>query len=119
MRTGGQTVKTLNLPKSSYYLLCLLAAALILAMTPLVATAMTYNVYMIAGDSFSPADITIAVGDTVIWTNQSVNNGGHTVTGDPTGTANGGVGADSTCQETLNSGFMGSVGDMYSHTFTI
>src|ERR1700680_948122 len=72
MRRAGQTVNTLKLPKSSYYLLCLLAAALILAMTPLVATAATFPVAANGSDFFFPdgesggQTFTINVGDDVL-----------------------------------------------------
>src|SRR5438105_3906625 len=117
MRMNGKTMKKLRLPKSSSYSY-LLVIALVLAMTPLFATAATVPVDARV-DSFQPGDITINTGDTVIWTASSVSSGFHTVTGDPTGTANGGPGSpDSTCQETLN-GLLLTVGSTYSYTFTI
>jgi plastocyanin len=108
-------MKMLKLPKSSGYLLvCLFATSLLLAMTQLRAMAATFNVSVLV-DSFSPSDITITVGDTVVWTAVSVSAGIHTVTGNPSGA---GFGADGTCQETLN-GLLATVGQTYSHTFTI
>jgi hypothetical protein len=115
-------MKTLKLPTSSGYLLCLLTTALLLVMTPLVASAATVNVN--AGvDGFTPQAITINLGDSVLWTATNVSDGGHTVNGDPTGCANGEpCNSESVCQQTLNSGFvaLSTVGGTYGPiTFTI
>ena len=106
-------MKKLKSSKTSCYGLCLFMMALLLGMTPLVASAAT-TIVTTPNDSFSPEDVTINVGDVVQWNVNQAADGPHTVTGDPTGNANGGVGADSTCpQQTLNSPFM-SQGDTYS-----
>src|ERR1700681_3962320 len=69
MRTR-KIMKTQNIPKSSYYfLLCVLAAVLLLAMTPL--TAMATSAYVevdsYPGPGFNPNDVTINVGESVHW----------------------------------------------------
>jgi hypothetical protein len=111
-------MKKLKSSKMSCYGLCLFMMALLLCMTPLVASAAT-TIVTTPSDSFSPADITINVGDVVQWNVNQAADGPHTVTGDPTGNANGGVGADSTCpQQTLNSPFMSQGATYSSQPFT-
>ena len=79
-------MNTLKLPKLSYYFLCLLATALILSMTPLVAMALTFPVAATGSDQFSPNGVdtgetfTIAVNDSVLWT--ATGDAPHTVSDD-------------------------------------
>lgn len=57
-----------------------LIAAVVLLMTPVTLWAQTTHNVTVANFSFSPANLTIEVGDTVVWTNS--NQGTHDVTAD-------------------------------------
>ena len=59
-------MKKLKLSKSSWYGLCLFMMALLLAMTPFVATAATFTVDA-QDEFFDPDPVSISVGDTVHW----------------------------------------------------
>ena len=98
-------MKTLKLARPTYFLLCLLAAALL--WIPSIVSAATFHV-RILDEGFNPDNITITVGDTVIWTVKSSIS--HTMQpGDDAG---------GTCAEDLNHTFAGN-GETFSHTFTV
>jgi len=102
-------MNTLKLPKSSNYLLCLLATALLLAMTPVVAMATGAGVD-VDELAFIPSDVTVNVGDSVVWTHTDRTQAVHTIqSGDYQGR---------TCQEVLNA-YLPTHEDQYYHTFTV
>ena len=98
-------MRTLKLSRPVYFLLSLLAAALL--WLPSIALAATFHV-RIMDEGFNPDNITITVGDTVTWTVKS--SIAHTMQpGDDAG---------GTCAEDINHTFSGS-GETFSHTFTV
>ena len=100
-------MRTLKLPRPSYFLLCLLTSALLLAATSLTVLAKTFHIH-VTDESFDPDSVTISVGDTVVWTSKS--SLAHTLeAGDDQGGA---------CSEDINHTFS-SNGDTFSHTFTV
>src|ERR1700681_2801053 len=107
-------MKKLKLPKSSYYILCVLATVLILAMTPLVASAAIMEVDANSTDQFSPNGVdtgetfTIAPGDTIHWV----------CTGDcAPHTVNNGDTTGGTCTAETLTGVLPAIGATYDHTF--
>ena len=98
-------MRTLRSARSVYLLLFLSAAALL--WIPSIASAATFHV-RILDEGFKPDNITITVGDTVIWTTKS--SMAHTMQqGDDAG---------GTCAEDINHTFAGN-GETFSHTFTV
>lgn len=84
-----------------------------------------YDIGMVAS-GYRPAELTVSVGDTVVWENTSSRT--HTVTayegGIPDGAdyfASGGYGDEATAREEWASDFGGALetGDRFSHTFEV
>src|SRR4030095_9884898 len=118
-KVGSRTVICHNQQKPIFYLLSVLTMALVLAMTPLTATAVTYSVFTLDNvfypDGLSPGqEFTLAVGDTVEWGHLA--SSVHTIVADTIqGDFQGNV-----CYEP--GGLMGILyehGQFYFHTFTV